>query len=185
MSGITGVSNFPEPATTQCGPLDGSTLPIYGLRSAWGILALPGAVDDNGEVPPGTLRLRLGEQLLQDCQSEFIDASCTVETSADSSAFIDGSGGDGCGWAFSFTLRPHQVREGQHKLETLTDPNFELAIENTVTGDLELTFITDECIAGELSGVETDELAQPILAGGFVAQVCERSCLPGPGKCGA
>jgi hypothetical protein len=169
-----GDSNFPEPALTQCGGLGNMSLPIDRLNSAWGVEAVAG-----GGHEPGSIRVRLSEQALFDCQEPF-GGSCDEGSS---------SGGffGSCGWGFAFTLSPAEAKLSQVLLEDLSDPQFQLDTEHGgvevlgAVGDLELYRVTQECIVGDLSNVTLD--LEPVvdiqsLDGGFVAQLCGRTCLP-------
>jgi hypothetical protein len=182
-SGFFGDSNFPEPALTNCGSLGEGVLPIDGLRSAWGVVAVSGSGDTDDAVEAGTVRVRLTEQRLLDCQAELVPQDCE-DPGSSSSGF--GLGLD-CGWAFSFTLTPAEAVAGQLQLDALTDPDFEViagehgATLNGIAGELEIYRVLPECIVGELTNVELDlgsAIETQSLDGAFAAELCQHTCLP-------
>lgn len=162
--------NYPEPAETRCGELPNGVEPIEGLASAWVILALPDAVDSEGEpVPAGAAKIRLADHALTDCDSAFFNFSCSEEP---------------CDWAMSFTL-PVLESGASHDLTELEADDFTLMTESfrSAPGDAGVAVlrrVTPDCVVGELVGLE--EASGPMPAsGGFVAEVCRRQCIPGEG----
>jgi hypothetical protein len=189
-----GDTNFPEPALTQCGGLENMALPMDGLISAWGVIAVAGAVDGQGPVPEGSVRIRLGQQPLFDCRESFRVGACgedstgTGGTSGSSGGSGSGSGGmsDGCGWGLAFTLSPTEAMPGLLELALLEKPKFEVAteqgtldIDEDVEGFLDLFRVTPDCIVGKIDGAAFNGgIDHPDFQGGFVAQLCQSTCVP-------
>jgi hypothetical protein len=136
-------------------------VPIDGLRSAWGVVAVGGTEDDEGEVEPGTIRLRLGDEVLADCQD-------ALEV------------GD---WGVAITLTPSEAVTGVHDLASLLAPDPEhlhggATSTLPMSGTLELLRVTQDCIVGTLDDVAIAEVPVPELSGAFAAELCSRTCLP-------
>jgi hypothetical protein len=189
--GFFGDTNFPEPAITACGGLENMDLPIGGMISAWGVVALAGADDGFGDVEAGSVRVRLGAQPLFDCREAIAmnqcgggDSSSTGTSGSTSGGGGSGSGGE-CGWGLAFTLSPAEAVAGTLKLDELERPKFELVTGagpisvDEATGELQLIRVTPDCIAGDFDNVAFDGGADhPDFEGGFVAQLCPSMCVP-------
>jgi hypothetical protein len=184
-----GDTNFPEPALTACGGLENVDLPIEGMISAWGVVALAGADDGFSDVEAGSVRVRLGAQPLFDCREAIAMNQCSGGDSTGTTGSTSGSGGSGtggdCGWGLAFTLSPAEAVAGTLKLDELARPKFELVTDggpvafDQATGELELIRVTPECIVGDFDDVAFDGGADhPDFEGGFVAQLCPSMCVP-------
>jgi len=171
--GFAGNRNFPEPAQARCGTLPGDVAAIDDLASAWAVLALPGARDPLGaDVETGSVRLRLGDRGLSSCDGTF---------EADDSACLSPSA-NGCGWGISLTLAPHELAAGTYDLMTLSAPKYAVAVSGpnatgTRAGTLVLHRMTADCVVGELQDIQA-EVGEPLQNGGFIAEICERQCIP-------
>ena len=172
-------SNFPEPASTRCGALPDELAPIEGLSSGWLVVALPGATDSQGKlVPPGAGRLRLTNRPLFDCSAVFeSDPALSDEEPQDP---IDRA------WGLGLTLTAGELSAATLHLEDLADPDAELAhddrsFETQLVGTLELLAVTDRCLVGELRDLSLPR-SGPAIYGGFIAEICERTCVPGSGQ---
>lgn len=171
--------NFPEPAVTLCGTLPEGVDPIPGLTAAWAAESTFTSFDG----PPSYPGIRL----------RFSDWGFTCDERLPNVA-------DECqdSWSFALTL-PIDLAPGVYDLTEVSG----LAFEETFTfgdrnecggsgggdggydphdspgGELEIFFITDDCIAGELRDLDLgqgDPLVEP--NGGFVAQRCTSECVP-------
>lgn len=188
-----GDTNFPEPAITHCGGLENMALPIDDMISAWGVVALPGAVDGSGPVAPGSVRIRLGEQPIFECRQSLDPEACGGSTSdtgtSGSTGGGSGSGGgsfNGCGgWGLAFTLTETEATPGEHELALLEQAKFEVAngegfldVEQ-VEGSLDIFRVTPDCIVGRIDGAAFNGgIDHPDFQGGFVAQLCQSTCVP-------
>lgn len=169
--------NFPEPAQTRCGSLPESTLPLEGLISGWGVLALPGARDPVGDpVAAGSVRLRLSDREVRDCADTFAPERLECEHIP--------LGSLTCGWGISLTLAPDELEPGVYELASLTDPAYAVATGDARepsttarTGTVRLFSVTPDCISGEFQDVET-RAGDPSLDGGFIVEMCQRQCVP-------
>jgi hypothetical protein len=189
---FVGDTNFPEPAITHCGGLENMALPIDDLISAWGVVALPGAVDGSGPVAPGSVRIRLGQQPIFECRQSIEPDACGGSTSDTGTSGSTGGGGssgggssNGCGWGLAFTLTETEVTPGEHDLALLEQPKFEVANgEGTldveeVEGFLDIFRVTPDCIIGRIDGAAFNGgIDHPDFQGGFVAQLCQSTCVP-------
>ena len=163
--------NFPEPAISRCGELPEGVEPVPGLTAAWAVLALPGATDTDGEaVPTGGVRLRLADHAIEDCAGAFFDPfECD---------------GLRCKWGLSIAINEAPVVSSFVDLARLPEADFEVAVIDGLGpaivpgrgGTLVLHRVTSDCVVGELRDVETtDGIPRD---GGFVAELCQRQCIP-------
>lgn len=170
-------SNFPEPASTRCGSLPEDVTPIEGLGSAWLVVALPGATDSLGNpVEVGTARLRLSNRPLFDCSAAFEvdEALDDDEPPAEPPSPA---------WGLGVSLLADELGVEPIDLDGLADPAAELAegggsSATALTGELRLFSVTRQCVVGELRDL-TLPRSGPSIYGGFIAEVCERTCVPG------
>lgn len=160
---MAGVGNFPEPALTRCGELGEDVYEIDDLRSAWSVVAIGGTEDTDGEVEAGTIRLRLSDGGMDDCQDPL-----DVGT-----------------WGFAMTIAPDEATIGIHDFASLFAPDLELvqfgeAAAEPIAGTLRLVRVTQDCVVGVLSSVTIGGSPVPEISGGFAAEVCTRDCLTTP-----
>lgn len=168
--------NFPEPAQARCGLLPGEVAPLSGLISAWGVRALPGARDPDGEdVAVETVRLRFSDQALEHCAETF---------APDQDWCIGPAEAETCGWGLGLTLDPSELVPGSYPIEDLIDPNYAVSIagqddsmQPIREGTLVLYTVTPDCIVGEINGTNPED-GEPDQNGGFVAELCQQQCVP-------
>ncbi|HWB81503.1 MAG TPA: hypothetical protein VG755_41360 [Nannocystaceae bacterium] len=158
---MSGAGNYPEPALTRCGELGDDIYDIGELRSAWSVVAIGGTEDTDGEVEAGTIRLRLSDGAMGDCQDPLDLAT----------------------WGFALTLAPDETSIGIHDFADLFAPDLELVQDGErrtqpISGTLRLVRVTQDCVVGVLSSVVQGSTPMPQLSGGFAAEVCTRDCLP-------
>lgn len=158
---MSGAGNFPEPALTRCGELGDDIYEIGELRSAWSVVAIGGTEDTDGEVQAGTIRLRLSDGGMGDCQDGLELGT----------------------WGFALTLAPDETTLGVHDFADLHAPDPELVEDGhtrtqPIDGTLRLVRVTQDCIVGVLSNVTRGGTPMQQLSGGFAAEVCTRECLP-------
>ncbi|MBL4685129.1 MAG: hypothetical protein JKY37_11110, partial [Nannocystaceae bacterium] len=169
------------PASTRCGGLPDGVVAMDDLFSAWAVLALPGATDvDDQEVEPGLLRLRLSAQGITDCAGTPDTTQCS-ESSPDDFP---------CGWDVEISLPPSESEPGTIDLADETDTDYNVrggqrdpTRLDTSRGSLVIHRVTADCVIGEF--VDVDMLANDSgrpLNGGFVAEICQRQCIPSQGR---
>jgi hypothetical protein len=158
---MSSLGNFPEPALTRCGELGDDVYEIGDLRSAWSVVAIGGTQGIDGEVEAGTIRLRLSDGGMGDCQ-DGLDVGT---------------------WGFAMTLAPGETTIGIHDFASLFAPELELVQDGEtrtqpIAGTIRLVRVTQDCVVGVLSSVTKGGTPVPELSGGFAAEVCARDCLP-------
>lgn len=183
--------NFPEPATTRCGDVMGDLPAIDGLKSAWAVIAVPDATQNGQDVPAGSMFVRLSEDVISDCGGLPFDntfrgsgggSSSTgfvtggIEFSTTGSRFEEGTGS-----GLELMLAPNEAAVGTYPFEALAsdvaiygeDAPAEMPVEATI----ELLHVDDDCVIGTIRGL-TGESGSAFMEGGFVAQTCQRQCIP-------
>lgn len=173
--------NYPEPALTRCGALPDGVVAMDDLFSAWAVLALPGATDvDDQEVEPGLLRLRLSALGITDCAGTPDMVECSGSDPEDSA----------CGWDVEISLPPSESEPGTIDLANETDADYNVrggqrdaTRLDTSRGSLVIHSVTPDCVIGEFVDVDTtaNDSGLP-LNGGFVAEICQRQCIPSQGR---
>lgn len=183
--------NYPEPATTRCGDVMGDLPAISNLQSAWAVIAVPDATRGGEDVPAGSVLLRLSEDVISDCGS-----TPTEDSFGGSSGFFVGSssttGGvesttgpvqDEAGRGLELMLTPDDHAVGTYALGAAADlttfgggPS-----EAPAEATLELLHVDDDCVIGTIRGL-TGEDGETFMEGGFVAQTCQRQCIPHDGR---
>lgn len=193
ISGGTGVGandddlprgNYPEPAITRCGDL-GDEPSIAGLSSAWAVVAVPDATLDGEAVAPNSVFLRISQDAIDDCG----DAPGPPAGGTGTGVFGSSSGdGDEVteGRTLELLLSPAESAVGVHPIDPLAHEDVTLygdgATDAFGTGArVELLHVDDDCVVGILHGFEADDGA-PFMQGGFVAQTCQRQCIPANGN---
>lgn len=179
--GLDPPGNFPEPAVSRCGDVLGDAEAIGGLAAGWAVVALPGAMGTHGEsVPQGAVRLRLSQHGMLDCGDSLTPLLGHGSGSdGDRPPFTEGPRG------LEFTLSPTELALGVRTLSSLSQPEVFVqgsgaAGVDVAAGTLELLRADAECIVGVISGLQGD-LGTTFLEGGFVAQTCQRQCIPTQG----
>lgn len=193
-SGAVGLEdgNYPEPATTRCGEVMGDLPAIEGLQSAWAVIAVPDATQNGEDVPAGSMLLRLSEDAISDCGSTPFDnsfggSSSTgfftggVEFSTTGSRFDEGSGR-----SLELMLSPDESVVGAYEFGVLTGPDVaaygdDAPTELPTDATIELLHVDDDCVIGTIRGV-VGETGSAFMEGGFVAQTCQRQCIPFEGQ---
>lgn len=170
--------NFPEPAVTRCGDILGDLPAITNLTSAWAVIAVPNATSGDEPVPAGSVLLRLSEEPILDCGSAPEPDFFSTSTGDPLNPGLGASGER----SLELLLAPEDAALGVHPLSTARVSLYgegattEFGTEATV----ELFRVDGNCIVGLVRGVQSDEGA-PFMEGGFVAETCQRQCIPGPG----
>jgi len=165
--------NYPDPAVTRCGDVLGDLPAINSLASAWAVVAVPNATAGDEPVEAGAVLLRLSQDALVDCGSD--------PQSQD--FFFGTSTGDGAleGRGMELMLAPQDVTLGVHQPASLTLYGDGATSEfDTEAATVELLRVDDDCVVGIVRGVES-EGGTKFLEGGFVAETCQRQCIPTPG----
>lgn len=183
VSGATGAAgegggNFPEPAQTRCGPPIGDAAPLTQLGSAWAVVALPGAVDSlEQNVEAGSARLRFASVPLFDCAAQLLLDEWCGEANVPE-----------CAWGIGLTLSPKEFKPGEYLLSELENAAYTVSTmdldgepTNDRAGTLILHSITANCVVGELRDIEVMPGEQD-QNGSFVAERCQRQCIPGPNQ---
>ncbi|MBV1859265.1 MAG: hypothetical protein KUG77_12695 [Nannocystaceae bacterium] len=183
VGGVTGEfssgGNYPEPAVTRCGEVPGDTLPIEGLASAWGIVAVPGATANQDPIAAGSVLLRISEQAIRFCG----DAPEPISLGGSgSSTGPTGTGARGV----ELLLGPEELTLGVHEITALEDPRVVVYGDGAVSasaaeGRIELLHVDDDCIIGVVRDFVSDT-GEPFMPGGFVAQTCQQQCIPSKGN---
>lgn len=172
--------NFPQPARTRCGDLPPGLDPMPGLASAWAVIAAPGAIDPSGEdVPSGSTRIRLADHAVVNCTHQmFLQIEDVGPTGFCTT--------DDCSWGLEFTL-PDATPFKDYELVDARRVEFGNTLADTVEpqgngvdASVFLHRVTPDCIVGEVIGIEGDRESVPG-EGGFVAEVCRSTCMPGLG----
>lgn len=177
--------NFPEPAQTFCGALPPEVDPIPGLATAWAAAGPVMGADFEGNLPPGDgVRLRFAD-FAAECTESFgsiIDGEACVDA-----------------WGFALSLPLATLAVGVYDLPTLAGLYPEMHVSmgspegcagggiggggglpgSEISGELEIYSVSDECIVGELRGLQdiTGDLDID-RNGGFVAMRCAAACVP-------
>ncbi len=179
--------NYPQPAITRCGEVLGDLHPIEGLASAWAITAVPGATANGESIEAGSVLLRISEDAIGDCgdapQWEFSESSgsgATTTGAAGTTSFPEDVGTGPRG--FELLLSPEEFELGVHEVAALTSPRTFVYGQGAVGGSsagasIELLRVDDECVIGIARGFVSDN-DQPFMNGGFVAETCQRQCIP-------
>ena len=172
--------NFPEPAQTVCGTLPPGVSPIPGLNAAWAVQSTF-ETWDSPEPYPG-IRLRFSDYGFE-CADDFPSAKGVCEST----------------WAFALTL-PVDLAPGIYELGQVAG----LARESKFTvshlgecaggeageeggyepsgaleGEIEIFAVTSDCIMGEVRNMAAHSVPPLEPNGGFVAQRCQSTCVPG------
>lgn len=179
--------NYPEPAVTRCGEVLGDLHPIEGLASAWAIAAVPGATANGESIEAGSVLLRISEDAIVGCgdspQWEFSGSSgsgATTTGDIGTTSFREDVGTGPRG--FELLLAPGELELGVHEVAALADPQTVAYGQGAVSGSsgeasIELLRVDDGCVIGIARGFVTDN-GQPFMNGGFVAETCQRQCIP-------
>ncbi len=183
--------NYPDPAVTRCGDVAGDMSPINGLTSAWAVVAVPGATMDGTAVEAGSVLLRISTEVIRECGDapeplDFFGGSGTGTGTGS-----DTTGGASPGIELSdrgleLMLAPDELTLGPHAVADLAEPRVTL-LGRGATSDfgaeasIEFVRVDDDCMIGFVHGFESDT-GLPFMEGGFVAQTCQRQCLPSGGN---
>ena len=162
--------NYPNPAVTRCGDVLGDLPAIDGLASAWALIAVPGATRDGEPVETGTVLLRISERMISDCGSEAVTSFATGGQDRMDLRDIE------------VMLGPDEFTVGEHPVSELAAPAVRLLGDGETedfgtSAQVELLHVDDDCVIGILRGFE-GESGEPFMEGGFVAQTCQRQCIP-------
>lgn len=185
-----GVGNYPHPATTRCGDVLGELPAIEQLESAWAVISVPGATADGEPFPTGSVVLRLSETPMHECGAAPGDGG---PFDFGGSTGSSGSSGDASGTGASLpqgprglelTLNADEFGKGTHTVTTLDNPRVwaygtGATLEVPPTASIELQRVDDDCVIGTIRGFEATD-GTPFMHGGFVAQTCQRQCIPTP-----
>ena len=184
--------NYPDPAVSRCGDVLGNLPPIHGLASAWAVVAVPGATMDEEPVVAGSVLLRISGEAISDCGAApnrvntFGTGSSGTGTGGSSGTSFGGSFWEERTRGFEVMLGPDELSLGVHEVATLTAPRVTVFGEGATSdsgaeANIELLHVDDDCIIGVARGFVTNT-GTPILYGGFVAETCQRQCIPAKGK---
>lgn len=183
--------NYPDPAVSRCGDVLGNLPPIHGLASAWAVVAVPGATMDEEPVVAGSVLLRISGEAISECGAAPNAVNTFGTSSGGTGTSSGGSSFGGTSWeestrGFEVMLGPDELALGVHEVATLTDPRVTVfgegaTDESAAEANIELLHVDDDCIIGVARGFATNS-DTPMLYGGFVAQTCQRQCIPAKGK---
>ncbi len=174
--------NYPEPAVTRCGDVLGDRPPIDGLSSAWAVIAVPDATRGGTPVETGSMLLRISEGVVRDCG----DGPDADGFAGSSSGFGGFSGTDDgplvTARGLELMLTPAELGPGVHMVSELDAPGVVVygdgaSTEPSAGASIELLRVDDDCVIGVVRDFET-ETGEPFMEGGFVAQTCQRQCIP-------
>jgi hypothetical protein len=170
---------------------------IEGLAAAWAVVAVPGATVDGEPLSTGSVVLRLSEVGLQNCGASPGDpgffepgtsSGSTGGGSTGGSSGSDSSTGTGDPLrdgprGLELTLTADEFAKGTYAMSELVAPrvySYGAGSTTDVPQDarIQLHRVDADCVVGTVSGFRAED-GTSFMEGSFVAQTCQRQCIPG------